>query len=303
MSDAIFRELVVRLPRDRSLDFTRALDEGGALSGLSGYYETLYEAGKSADGPVEMRLYFPLQEEQAALQVELLLTALAIAPFSIEAGSVERDQYLEAYKQFYLPFYLTRRIFVVPSWERTGDREAEAVRSGAIPLYLDPGIAFGTGKHATTVLCAQFIEDLQPAGMRIIDAGAGSGILSLIALLYGARSALAFDIDGNAALAIRENVAANHPRTPAERLQVRRGGFELDEFLTFEADWLIANITAATILQNQPRIECGRFQRILFSGILAEADEEIIAAFAGRWRLIERRVEDGWSMLALEKRD
>ena len=92
------------------------------------------------------------------------------------------------WKQYYKPMEIGKRLLVIPQWEEAdpGDR---------VPLYLDPGLTFGTGAHATTRLCLTALEDLVRGGERVLDLGCGSGILSVAALRLGAESALAVDID------------------------------------------------------------------------------------------------------------
>ncbi|MBX7058734.1 MAG: 50S ribosomal protein L11 methyltransferase [Leptospirales bacterium] len=302
MSDEIFSEVIVRLPAENSLLLVQALDQGGALPELSGYYETLYQEDRPADDQTQLSLFFPVSFELPEIQVELLLVALGIDRYAIESQRVQRQDYLEAYKEHYQPFHLTRRIFITPSWERGGQAEQQARCSGSIPLYLDPGLAFGTGKHPTTQLCAACIEELTGPGIRFIDAGAGSGILSLVALLLGAEAGLAFDIDGNAALSIRQNLEANCPPLQSEQLQIVCGDFTSSAFENFSADWLFANITAAGILQNIDAIERGSFSRMMLSGILSEKAEQVLQAFQSNWRSLDARHLDGWSLLLLERR-
>ena len=106
------------------------------------------------------------------------------------------------WKQYYKPMEIGERLLVIPQWEEAdpGDRT---------PLYLDPGLTFGTGAHATTRLCLTALESLVRGGERVLDLGCGSGILSVAALRLGAGSALAVDIDDKCRDAARENAGLN----------------------------------------------------------------------------------------------
>ncbi len=100
------------------------------------------------------------------------------------------------------PMRFGRRLWVCPDGEPAGDPQG-------IRVALDPGLAFGTGTHATTALCLEWLDGCDLAGRRVIDYGCGSGILAIAALKLGAARALAFDIDPQALLAARENAERN----------------------------------------------------------------------------------------------
>lgn len=315
----IYRQIEVELPAEDTLPFVQVLDEGLALPELSGYYEVLYDETRprSADNAV-LVLYFPIYSELATAQIELVLDALGLTRYRISEKKIERQDYLQAYKQYYEPFQISPRLLIVPSWDRGGERErllrgAEGVNSDARSLYLDPGLAFGTGKHATTELCLQYLDevlnDSATAPRELIDAGAGSGILALGALLLGAHRVFAFDIDGNAAIACDQNLRLN-PEIAARpgALQFQHGGFDLPEFTARSADLLLGNLTAAVLLHNQGFIDQARVRRMALSGILTEQQDQVIAAFettgACRWRILPGgiRERDGWVLLEFESR-
>lgn len=309
-NDAIFREIRVNLPRADSLTLAIALDEGLALPDLSGYFETLYDENRPGDDRTEFTLYFPIQEELAAVRVEVLLAALALNDAQVVEKTIRREDYLEAYKQHYVSFDLSDRVRIVPSWER--DSASIEGANFRTPLFLDPGLAFGTGKHPTTALCVQLYDRLDPRDLRIIDAGTGSGILSLAALLLGAAEILAFDVDNNSLAAVRHNLQANRDgilrarpgdlRAPEERLRLLSGGFELAELAQFPADLMLANITAKTLLSARERINSIPARRLALSGILEEQAEETAAGFADVWRRTDLQVLEGWVLMEFERR-
>ena len=106
------------------------------------------------------------------------------------------------WKQYYTPLEIGDRLLIVPAWE-----SVENTRR--VVLRLDPGLSFGTGKHATTRMCLEALQDLDIKRKHVLDLGSGSGILGLASLLLGAESVLACDIDPKAADAARENAALN----------------------------------------------------------------------------------------------
>ena len=135
------------------------------------------------------------------------------------------------------------RLLVIPDWE-----EAEA--GGRVALRMNPGLIFGTGGHATTRLCLESLERLVEPGMRVLDLGCGSGILSIAALLLGAESAFGCDIDDKAVDVAYENAALNG--IGRDRYTVRAGDVLSDKKLRAEMgggyDIVAANIVADVII-------------------------------------------------------
>ncbi|MEY8387232.1 50S ribosomal protein L11 methyltransferase [Oscillospiraceae bacterium 38-13] len=194
------------------------------------------------------------------------------------------------WKQYYKPMEIGKRLLVIPQWEEAdpGDRT---------PLYLDPGLTFGTGAHATTRLCLTALEDLIHGGERVLDLGCGSGILSVAALRLGAASATAVDIDEKCRDAAGENAALN--QIPPESLRILTGNILTDETLETGTgyDLILANIVADVIIALSPRVrgllkEGGAF---LCSGIIEGRTEETAGALTAAGLDIQARWEDnGW---------
>ncbi len=110
-----------------------------------------------------------------------------------------------AWKASYHSLRVGRRFFVIPAWEK----DAPPPEPGVLPIVLDPGMAFGTGLHPSTQLCLCLMEDVVTPGQRVLDAGCGSGILSIAAARLGAARVDAFDIDPIAVTATQQNEALN----------------------------------------------------------------------------------------------
>ena len=105
-----------------------------------------------------------------------------------------------SWQKYYKPLSIGERLYVVPQWERE-----EPVPQGRVPFYLNPGLTFGTGSHASTQLCLEGVEAHTRQGDRVLDLGCGSGILSIAALVLGAERASAVDIDPKAVAIARAN--------------------------------------------------------------------------------------------------
>jgi ribosomal protein L11 methyltransferase len=164
-------------------------------------------------------------------------------------------------------------------------------------LVIDPKRAFGSGFHATTQLLIEWMELRPPVGMRVLDIGTGSGILSMAALRLGAVSALGIDNDPVAIECARENAAANGFGHELKLLVADAG-----EGLPGGFDLVLANLDRNTLLALRGHIPALLRQggTVLISGLLAEDCEEISEAYAARGALVEgRRARDEWAALEL----
>ena len=184
------------------------------------------------------------------------------------------------------------RLIVIPDWE-------EADPHGRVALRMNPGLTFGTGSHATTRLCLQALEKLVHPGMKVLDLGCGSGILSIAALLLGADSAFACDIDEKAVDVAYENAALNG--VGREKYTVRAGDVTSDQRLRKEMggswDIVVANIVSDVIIALAPTVgellaENGVF---ICSGIIDDRAEEVKGKLeeAG-FAILESRSSEGW---------
>jgi ribosomal protein L11 methyltransferase len=190
------------------------------------------------------------------------------------------------------PIRLGRRILIRQSWN------AAAIPDGGFELIIDPKRAFGTGYHATTQLIVEWLEDRIRAGMRVLDVGTGSGILSMVALRFGAASALAIDHDPEAIECAREYAAVNGFGAELE-LRVA----ELAELDREEFDLVLANLDRNTLVRLFDFFH--RFVKsggcLLISGLQRDDETEISESLeAAGWMVVDKRWRDEW--LALEVR-
>lgn len=173
-----------------------------------------------------------------------------------------------------------------------------AAPSDAVVVRLDPGLAFGTGRHATTALCLEWLAATELAGRSVIDYGCGSGLLGIAALRLGAARAVCLDIDAQALTATRANAQANGV---ADRLIVAHP----DDDHSTGADLLIANILADTLARLAP--EFARRVRprgeIVLSGILDEQAGATRAVYAQWFEMDEPELRAGWSRLSGKRRE
>jgi len=182
-----------------------------------------------------------------------------------------------------------KKLWVCPDGQRPDDPDA-------VIIDLDPGLAFGTGTHATTALCLQWLDSHPPRDKTIIDYGCGSGILAIAALKLGARSAHGMDIDHQALIASRSN---------AERNEVDRAfTLTLTDNDLQPAEIILANILAGPLTELAPRLAelCMPGGSIVLSGVLQEQAESLQTCYARWFEMDTIAFQDGWARLSGKRR-
>ncbi len=218
--------------------------------------------------------------------------AVDLGRLAIETAEVDEEDWSTAWKKYYHPTKIGKKLIVVPCWEEY------ALQEGEVQITLDPGMAFGTGTHETTRLCMQLLEDCVSSDTRLLDIGTGSGILAITALLLGARSAVGVDIDELAVKVAQENADLNGV---GGRIELACG--DLTEKVQGTYDVICANIVADVIIRLSK--DATRFMHpgsiLLVSGIIEERCEEVRDALtAAGLHAAEIRTENGWAAIRLE---
>lgn len=211
------------------------------------------------------------------------------APLSNWREEVLADQAWErVWLEHFRPMRFGRRLWIIPSGFPEPDE------AGAVPIHLDPGLAFGTGTHATTALCLEWLDGCELGGKTVLDYGCGSGILAVAALALGAAQAHGVDIDPQALIATRDNGEKNGV---AERLRL----YAPQELpADFPADVLLANILANPLIELAPLL-AGHVRPggwIVLSGLLREQAEKVAAAYRPFFALDAPRFRDEWVRLS-----
>ena len=199
-----------------------------------------------------------------------------------------------SWQKYYKPLEVGRRLYVVPEWMRD-----EPVPEGRSPLYLNPGLTFGTGSHASTQLCLEGVEEHTLTGRPVLDLGCGSGILSIAALKLGAASAAAVDIDDKCRDVAYENAALNG--IGQDTYTVRIGDVLGDAVLRADlgGGWqmVVANIVADVIIGLSPLVRPMLAPGGLFlcSGIIDDRAQEVADRLRENgWEILETRSAEGW---------
>lgn len=210
---------------------------------------------------------------------------------------IEDQDWSIAWKANYQPLAVGKRLMIQPSW-------LEAEPSDRRILRLDPGMAFGTGTHPTTLLCLELLEDWVQPGDLLVDLGCGSGILSIAALLLGAGAATGYDISDQAVEATSANALANDV---ADRLVVKHGSLnELIEDVRagLKPDLVVANILAPILtemLGDGLADVLPADTPLILSGILDEQAPAIRrAASSHGLQVVAERAQRDWLALVLK---
>ncbi|EAT12875.1 50S ribosomal protein L11 methyltransferase [Bermanella marisrubri] len=204
---------------------------------------------------------------------------------------VEDKDWVREWMDTFKPMPFGQRLWICPSWLEPEDKNA-------VNLKLDPGLAFGTGTHATTSLCLKWLDGQQLDNRSIIDFGCGSGILGIAAMLLGARDLLGIDIDPQAILASNENSERNglnpdsyHYCLPEDAPQQ-------------QADLVLANILAGPLVELKDSIlsYLKPGGDLVLSGILASQGQTVATAYDSECDILSIDEEDGWVRICAKKR-
>ena len=260
----------------------------------------------------QIRLYIPhdakAPEHIAQLKSELEIFRVQnpdtdLGSLEVSLQNLQEEDWEESWKQYYQPIPIGQRLLIVPQWLSPKNPEHR------IPVVLDPGMIFGTGAHASTQMCLRALEQTIHGGERVIDLGSGSGILSIAALLLGAKEATGVDIDPKAEDIARENAALNGLNAPqfnavtgnvigdrAMMESLSQGGYDV----------VLANIVADVIIPLSAVVP--HFLRpdgiFICSGILNTRLPEVERALeAAGLAITQREMQEDWCRLSARRSD
>ncbi|MDF3821035.1 50S ribosomal protein L11 methyltransferase [Leptospira sp. 96542] len=278
-----YREVKVNLPKDLSDEFYALLD---SLQ-CAGYYEILFdgEAPKEKDQGLirentNIRIYLQTDEISKELQIIIFLKINAPDNSNYETRLIETRDYEEAYKEYYKPFPIGRKLWVIPTWEKKEPTTINLWKpNSGIPLFINPGVAFGTGHHETTKLILEYFDELHAQNkfnfQSACDIGTGSGILSIGLAKLNTNKIFALDIDPNAVKAAWSNWLDNEFDSE-KSFTVEESGIDNPKLENTQYDLAIANITFAVLSQNIRQLAKVNSKRFIFSGIVSDKKDTFL---------------------------
>ncbi len=261
------------------------------------------------EGKAKVNFYLEPEREQAELLekvkegLEELRAFVDVGEGTITESQTEDKDWINNWKQYFKPFTV-EDILIKPTWEELPEGQEDKLL-----IQIDPGTAFGTGKHETTQLCIRQLRKYLVPGMKLLDVGTGSGILSIVGLKLGAEYALGTDLDPNAVSAAEENREANG--IMPEQFQVCIGNIIEDravkEQVGFDRyDIVTANILADIIIPLQgiiaDHIKSGGY--FISSGIIDTKEQAVLDAISKTPQLevIEVARQGEWVSITARRR-
>ena len=222
---------------------------------------------------------------------------------TIEASETEDKDWINNWKQYFKPFTVDN-ILIKPTWEPIPEEHKDKML-----IQIDPGTAFGTGKHETTQLCIRQLETFVKPGVKVLDLGTGSGILGITALKLGAEYVYGTDLDENAITAVHENLEAN--QIPEEKFGVVQGNIidekEVQDAAGYECyDIAVANILADIIIliQEEVPVHIKKGGIFITSGIINMKEQAVKDALAKNdaFEIIETTYQGEWVSITCRKK-
>ncbi|MCI8487651.1 MAG: 50S ribosomal protein L11 methyltransferase [Clostridia bacterium] len=253
--------------------------------------DSLFE---QTDSAVYVSGYYPENHDFSAL-IEKLNELRAMA--DLNAGSLELSlnkvdsaDYENEWKKYYVPIELKKTV-IVPKWQKYGGDK--------LAVYIDPGMAFGTGSHETTKLCLKFLEKTDLCGKTCADIGCGSGILGAAALKLGAKSCFMADTDEQAVAAAKENCELNGV---CARAEIIKG--TLDSSVKDRFEVIAANITADVLISLKDAfygaLRSGGI--LIMSGIIHSRATDVLAAYGELFALESQESDGEWQAMLWKKK-
>lgn len=292
-----------------------AIEESGTLNkprdtSLGQWYEL--PLNDIPEGQAVLKAYFSESVDVQDVLARMKVETEKLPGFGIDPGEprwelreVDEEDWANAWKQYYKPVHITPRLAIKPTWE---PYEPQA---GEIVIEMDPGMAFGTGTHATTALCLRELERVVQNGDHVVDVGTGSGILAVAAAKLGASRVLALDLDPVAVSSARENIRLNGLDNvitvrESDLLSVVKRTDDPDSAFTsiFPVQVAVANILAEIIVTFVDDVyeALASGGTYIVSGVIKKKEDDVVRALRNARFTIERiSYEEDWVAIVARK--
>ena len=247
-----------------------------------------------------VRTYIPkddsTDERRANIEIGVKLINHLHPIEPLKETEIKDEDWETNWKQYFHPIRVGRKLVICPTWQ-----EHASLRDDVI-IFLDPGMAFGTGHHPTTRMCMELLEDTIVGGEKIIDLGCGSGILSVTAVKLGALSSIGFEIESNASKVAKENCVLNGVDESVEVFNSTLPDYRYSEG---DFDLALANISAKVIIELADHLTKGLRSggKLILSGVLENALEDVRDVFKPLGVVFEKVMTDSdWTAVLATKK-
>lgn len=243
---------------------------------------------------IRLKVFFNSDDYNDFIKVELLeyIEKTNGAIQIIKEEILDNMDWANEWKKYFKVLKLGESIVIKPSWEEYSEVDGEIV------IDIDPGMAFGTGTHASTAMCLKILEKQNVDGQDILDIGSGSGILSIAAAKLGAKSVTAIDIDPVCVKTTKENADLNNCSDVINAIEA-----DLTEGLDGQYDYALINIIAEVIvhLLDYLHVNLKSGSKLILSGIIEENTDKVTDKLNEMgYRVLELNRESGWTSILAE---
>ncbi|AEJ44016.1 ribosomal protein L11 methyltransferase [Alicyclobacillus acidocaldarius subsp. acidocaldarius Tc-4-1] len=257
---------------------------------------------------VEVSVYVPEAHDRGEVERRVCDAVRRVREAGLDPGPrasevhvelVDESDWKDAWKEEYHPIPVGNSLVIAPVWAESADLEPYRDRR---VIAIEPGMAFGTGHHQTTQMCAEILAEVVRPGMRVVDVGTGTGVLAIAAALVGADRVVAIDLDPVAVSAARDNARKNRVE---DRVDVREGdllaALRPDEMFDLAVANILRDVVIALLPQVRPRLVSGGL--LLTSGYIESQREQVEQALADHgFSVVRRAHKDDWvSVLAVKR--
>ena len=227
-------------------------------------------------------------------ELEEMRSYLNVGECTIEESQTEDVDWVNNWKKYFHQFYVDD-ILIIPSWEDVKPSDEDKMG-----IHIDPGTAFGTGMHETTQLCIRQLKKFVTPETVLLDVGTGSGILGILALMFGARSVVGTDLDPCAVEAVRENLESNH--IDPDKFEMMIGNIitekEVQDRVGYGCYDIVAANILADVLVNLTPVICSQLKPggiYITSGIIDDKETTVVDAVkAAGLELLEVNYQGEW---------
>ncbi len=252
---------------------------------------------EEAGDQVDLNVYFPDQDSSKDIQSAILKSTKSLIhqdKFDIACERLPEEEWQTTWQVHSIPIQLIGEgLQIIPEWEKNRNQKTDRKT-----IILSPGMAFGTGTHATTHACLIYLEALisKNGKASLLDVGTGSGILAIAAAKLGLNQITAVEIDSVALEIAKKNARKNRV---ISKIMFRE---TIPPYKSFQ--YIVSNVTAPVLLELSPVLTqaliSGGF--LILSGILSEECHEILAQYEKSFLQIKSIQEEGWSTLLMQKK-